>query len=66
VIAEKLRHSLPQQVHPPFPLEEWFVILRLEKFVPAQFDDRTTQLLLNQLFEELLQEENSPKNPDDD
>jgi len=34
--------------------------------VPAQFDDQTTQLLLNQLFEELLQEENSPKNPDDD
>ena len=56
VIADKLRHSLPQQIHPPFPLEEWFVILRLEKFVPAQFDDATTQLLLNQLFEESLQE----------
>ena len=55
-IAEKLRHSLPQQVYPPFPLEEWFVILRLEKFMPAQLDDSTTQLLLNQLFEESLQE----------
>ena len=60
-IAEKLRHSLPQQIHPPFPLEEWFVILRLEKFVPAQFDDQTTQLLLNQLFEELLQEQSLPQ-----
>jgi parvulin-like peptidyl-prolyl isomerase len=55
-IADKLRHSLPQQVYPPFPLEEWFVILRLEKFMPAQFDDANTQLLLNQLFEESLQE----------
>ncbi len=60
-IAEKLRHSLPLQVHPPFPLEEWFVILRLEKFVPAQFDDQTTQMLLNQLFEELIQEQLSQK-----
>ncbi len=56
-IAERLRSSLPQQIHPPFPLEEWFVILRLEKFMPAQFDDQTTQMLLNQLFEEHLQEQ---------
>jgi parvulin-like peptidyl-prolyl isomerase len=62
-IAEKLRHSLPLQVHPPFPLEEWFVIVRLEKFVPAQFDDQTTQMLLNQLFEEFLQEQPSQKKP---
>ncbi|PZV17775.1 MAG: peptidylprolyl isomerase [Pseudanabaena sp.] len=55
-IAEKLRHSIPQQIHPPFLLEEWIVILRLEKVVPAQFDDVTSQLLLNQLFEESLQE----------
>jgi parvulin-like peptidyl-prolyl isomerase len=55
-IAEKLRHSLPQQIHQPFPLEEWFVILRLEKFMPAQFDEANTQLLLNQLFEESLKE----------
>jgi PPIC-type PPIASE domain len=55
-ISEKLRHSIPQQIHPPFLLEEWVVILRLEKFVPAQFDDVTSQLLLNQLFEEFLQE----------
>ena len=54
-IAEKLRHSLPQQIHPPFVLDEWYVILRLEKFMPAQFDEQTTQLLLNQLFDELLQ-----------
>ena len=55
-IAERLRHSLPQQSHPPFPLEEWFVILRLEKFMPSQLDEQTSQLLLNQLFEESLQE----------
>lgn len=57
-IADKLRHSLPQQMHPPFLLEDWFVLLRLEKFMPAQFDDTTTQVLLSQLFEEFLQEQN--------
>jgi len=60
-IAEKLRHSVPQQMHPPFLLEEWFVLLRLEKFMPAQFDDATSQLLLNQLFEEFLQAQSLPK-----
>jgi PPIC-type PPIASE domain len=60
-IAEKLRHSVPQQMHPPFLLEEWFVLLRLEKFMPAQFDDANSQLLLNQLFEEFLQAQSFPK-----
>jgi hypothetical protein len=57
MMAEKLRNSRPQQVHSPFLLEEWFVILCLEKFIPAQFDNQTMQLLLNQLFEEFLQQE---------
>ncbi len=57
-ITEKLRHSLPQQVLPPFAVEEWFVILRLEKFMPAQFDAPNAQVLLNQLFEEFLKEQN--------
>ena len=57
-IAERMRHSLPQQMHPPFLLEEWFVLLRLEKFMPAQFDDTTSQILLGQLFEEFLQAQN--------
>ncbi|MFM7886481.1 MAG: peptidylprolyl isomerase [Pseudanabaena sp.] len=57
IMADKLRSSRPQQIHPPFLLEEWFVILRLEKLMPAQFDPQTQQLLLNQLFEEFLQEQ---------
>ena len=57
-IAEKLRHSSPQQLHPPFAAEEWFLLLRLEKFMPAQFDDTTAQVLLSQLFEEFLKEQN--------
>ncbi|CAN1210927.1 peptidylprolyl isomerase [Tumidithrix helvetica PCC 7403] len=59
LMAEKLRNSRPQQIHPPFLLEEWFVILRLEKFLPAQFDEQTKHILLNQLFEEFLQEQNT-------
>ncbi len=58
IMAEKLRNSRPQQIQPIFLLEEWFVILCLEKFIPAQFDNQTMQLLLNQLFEEFLQEQN--------
>jgi parvulin-like peptidyl-prolyl isomerase len=54
-MAEKIRSSRPSEIHPPFHLEEWFIILRLEKFIPAQFDEQTTRLLLNQLFEEFIQ-----------
>jgi parvulin-like peptidyl-prolyl isomerase len=58
-MAEKIRNSRPQEIHPPFLLEEWFVILRLEKFIPAQFDEQTMKVLLNQQFEEFLHEQST-------
>lgn len=51
VLAEKLLYSQPGQLHPPIRLDEWYVIVRLEKLIPARLDEATRQRLLDRLFE---------------
>lgn len=57
VIAQMLRLSKPGQLCPPTRLGEWFVIVRLEKFFPAQLDDPMRQRLLNECFATWLSEQ---------
>lgn len=57
VIAQKLGTSKPGQVLPPMKLENWYVIIRLEKLIGAQLDDATKTTLLNHLFEQWLSEQ---------
>lgn len=57
VIAQKLAISQPGQLWPPMRLENWVVIVRLEKLIPAQLNDVTSAALLNHLFEQWLAEE---------
>lgn len=56
-IAQKLAVSQPGQLLPPMRLENWVVIVRLEKLIPAQLDDAMRFTLLNHLFEQWLTEE---------
>ncbi len=56
-IARTLAVSQPGQLWPPTRLEEWFIILRLEKFYPAQFDEPTRQQLMEELFESWMKEQ---------
>lgn len=53
-IAKLLVTSKPGQLLPPNRLSEWFIIVRLEKFLPAQLDEAMQQRLLNELFEDWL------------
>ncbi len=57
VLAQILSTSQPGQLWPPTHLEEWVVIVRLEKFLPAQLDEPMRQRLLNELFANWLQEQ---------
>jgi parvulin-like peptidyl-prolyl isomerase len=57
VLARMLSVSQPGQVWSPTPIGEWFVIARLEKFLPAQFDPATRQRLLDELFKSWLQQQ---------
>lgn len=49
--------SQPGQLWPPTKLEDWFVVVRLEKFFPAKLDDATRQRLLDELFNTWLIEQ---------
>ena len=57
LLAQMLRVSQPGQLWPPTRLGEWLVIVRLEKFIPAQLDELMRQRLINELFADWLQEQ---------
>ena len=56
-LAKILSVSQPGQLWPPRNLGEWFVIVRLEKMIPAQLDDGMRRQLIDELFENWLREE---------
>jgi parvulin-like peptidyl-prolyl isomerase len=56
-IARTLAISQPGQLWPPTRLEEWFVLIRLEKFYHAQLDEPTRQQLIDELFETWMKEQ---------
>jgi hypothetical protein len=56
-ISKLLSVSQPGQLWPPRPLTEWMIIIRLEKFIPAQLDDAMRLRLIDELFETWLREQ---------
>lgn len=57
LIGQLLAVSQPGQLWPPRALAEWFVIIRLEKNIPAQLDDAMRRRLLDEMFENWLGEQ---------
>ena len=56
-IAERLRISNRGQLWPPFSEEGWWVLLRLEKMLPAKLDLSTRKRIINDLYEEWIHNE---------
>ncbi len=56
-IANILSISQPGQLWPPNRLEEWSMIIRLEKLLPAQLDDQMRRYLIDELFENWLKQQ---------
>ncbi|MBE9166119.1 peptidylprolyl isomerase [Pleurocapsales cyanobacterium LEGE 06147] len=56
-IAQILSTSQPGQLCPPVRIEEWIVIVRLEKLFSAQLDRRLRRRLLDELFQNWLFEQ---------
>ena len=56
-LAKMLSVSQLGQLWPPTRLGEWLVIVRLEKLLPAQLDEKMQEQLLNSLFEAWLSEQ---------
>ncbi|MGB3139013.1 MAG: peptidylprolyl isomerase, partial [Nodosilinea sp.] len=49
--------SQPGQLWPPTRVGEWFVVVRLEKFLPARLDEATRLRLIDELFNTWLREQ---------
>jgi parvulin-like peptidyl-prolyl isomerase len=54
LVASKLRSAIVGQILPPFQLENWVLLLRLEQVIPAKLDETTRQKLLDNLFQTWL------------
>ncbi len=57
VLGQMLSISQPGQLCPPTRVGEWVVIVRLERFIPAQLDDAMRQRLLNECFQDWIREQ---------
>ncbi len=57
ILAQLLSLSQPGQINPPTRVGEWLVLVRLEKFIPAQMDDAMRRRLLTECFNTWLQEQ---------
>jgi parvulin-like peptidyl-prolyl isomerase len=54
-IASQLTILAPGQLSPLFAIENFYTFIRLEKVIPAPFNDELRQFLLDELFEQWLQ-----------
>lgn len=50
-IAEMLRISQPAQLWPPCQLEDWWVVVRLDKKIPAQLNSHMERRIRDECFE---------------
>ncbi|MBW4469867.1 MAG: peptidylprolyl isomerase [Stenomitos rutilans HA7619-LM2] len=54
-MAKILSRSQPGQLRTPTQIDQWFVLLRLEKFMPAELDESMRYRLLNEQFDQWLE-----------
>jgi len=60
-LAERLRTNTPGVLNPPFRLSEWWLVMRLESYTPASFDDATALRMAEELFNQWVNEETTRK-----
>lgn len=54
-IAKRVLCLKPGEISPLFTIDNFYLFVRLEQIIPAQFDERLRQVLLDELFEQWLQ-----------
>ena len=54
-LAERLRTSQPGTLLDPFPLDSWWLVVRLESIASASFDEATAQQMARELLEEQVE-----------
>lgn len=61
VLVEKLRTTKPGQLLEPFRILDWWLVVRLEHHIPAQFNAEVSAELAKEMLEEWLREETASK-----
>ena len=56
ILAERLRTSQPGQLQEPFSIDEWWLVLRLERYEPARLEG-LRQTMTTELFQEWVEGE---------
>ena len=56
-ISQMLMASQPGQLYPPTQVGEWWITIRLEKYLAAQLDESMSKRLLNDLFQQWVKEQ---------
>lgn len=60
-LAERMRTHEPGSLLEPFQIEQWWLVVRLERYMPATFDEAMAQRMCGELFEQWVQEETALK-----
>lgn len=61
IVAETLRTAKPGVLLHPFRVAEWWLVIRLESYAPAIFDEAMAESLSKQLFDEWINHELSSR-----
>jgi parvulin-like peptidyl-prolyl isomerase len=56
-LAERLRTSRPGDLQAPMAIDQWWLVVRLERLHSASFDEEMAQRMARELFEEWVEEE---------
>ena len=56
-IAERLKISQKGQLWEPFKVDDWWVLLRLEKYLPSRLDNSMKKKIINSLYNEWIEKE---------
>ena len=60
-LAEKLRTCQPGQLLEPFSIDDWWLVVRLERYESAQFVNSTAQVMAEEMFQEWIIEQVNSK-----
>ena len=56
-LAEVLRTNAPGTLVEPFSIEGWWVVVRIDRYTPASFDQAIKQRMCSELFQQWLDEQ---------
>ena len=55
ILSQKILSLQPGQLSPPLQIADWFVIVRLEQYLPAQLDPAMRSRLIDEMYEQWIQ-----------